>query len=139
MGERDRPRDIWLVLTGLLGAGLALPLAQSTWHGPEVAAILAVAAIALLAGQRWAIAVIVLAEICLLPTVLPRAVHGPGWLPRLISIATVVAIVPGVRAMPHAAVALVAMTGRTLTERMYRCARAALLVIGVSAVIAPLL
>ena len=74
--ERQRaPRDDgWLAWTGLVGAGLALPLAPGRWHGPEFAAILAVSAIALLAGQRWAIAAIVLAELCLLPTVWPRAV-----------------------------------------------------------------
>jgi len=132
-------REGWLALTALLGAGLALPLAPSAWHGPEVAAILAVAAIALLAGQRWAIAVIVLAELLLVPTAAWRAALGPGWIPRLISIATIVAIVPGLRAMPHAAVALAGMLGEARTERMYRCAHLALIVIGVVAVVVPLL
>lgn len=139
MGLQRAPRDGWFVLTALVCSGLALPLAPSTWHGPEVAAILAVAAIARLAGQRWAIAVIVIAELCLLPTVVPRAILGPGWLTRLIASATILAIVPAVRAMPHAAVALAGMTGRTLSQRMYRCAHLALLVIVVSAVLVPLL
>ena len=126
-------------MTGLLGAGLALPLAQSTWHGPEVAAVLAVAAIALLAEQSWAVAVLVLAELCLLPTVLPRAVLGPGWIPRLVAVATLTALAPGVRAMPQAASALATITGHALAERVYRYAHLALLVIGVSAVLVPLL
>src|SRR5262245_51981382 len=63
----------WLAISGLLAGLLALPLAQSTWHGPEVAAVLAVSATALFAGQRWAIAVIVIADLFLLPTVWPRA------------------------------------------------------------------
>lgn len=137
--QREHRRQGWLVLTALLSAGLALPLAQSAWHGPEVAAVLAVAAIALLAGQRWAVAVIVLAELCLIPTVLPRAVLGPGWPPRLIALATLTAIVPGVLAMPHAAVALAAMTGHARTERMYRRAHLALLALGAFAVLVPLL
>jgi hypothetical protein len=139
MGQREHHRDGWLALTALVGAAMALPLAQSAWHGPEVAAILAVAAISLLAGQRWAVAVIVLAELCLLPTVWPRAVLGPTWLPRLVAIATLTAIVPGVLAMPRAAIALAGMVGRGRTERMYRCTHVALLLIGVFAVLAPLL
>ena len=63
-------------LTGLAAAMFALPLAQSSWHGPEVASTLAVSAVALLAGQRWAIAVIVIAELFLLPTIWPRAFFG---------------------------------------------------------------
>jgi hypothetical protein len=132
-------REGWLALSGLISAGLALPLAPGAWHGPEVAAILAVAAIALLAGQRWAVAVIVLAQLCLLPTVWPRAVLGTGGSPRLIALATLTAIIPGVLAMPRAAVALAAMTGHSQTERMCRCTHAGLLALGVLAVLAPLL
>lgn len=137
--QREHHREGWLALSGLVSAGLALPLAPSAWHGPEVAAILAVAAIALLAGQRWAVAVIVLAELCLLPTVWPRAVLGTGGSPRLIALATLTAIVPGVRAMPRAAVALAAMTGHDRTERICRGTHIGLLAIGVFAVLAPLL
>jgi len=137
--QRDPHCESWLALSGLVGAGLALPLAPSAWHGPEVAAVLAVAAIALLAGQRWAVAVIVLAELCLLPTVWPRAVLGTGWISRLIALATLTAIVPGLLAMPRAAVALAAMAGRGRTERICRCTHIGLLAIGVFAVLAPLL
>src|SRR4029078_13078899 len=115
--HREQPRDGWLALSVLVTPGLALPLAPSAWHGPEVAAILAVAAISLLAGQRWAVAVIVLAELCLLPTVWPRAVLGTRGSPRLIALATLTAIIPGVVAMPRAAVALAAMAGHGGTER----------------------
>ena len=137
--QRGAPRDGWLALTGLVTASLALPLAPSTWHGPEVAAVLAVAAVSLLAGQRWAVAVIVLADLSLLPTVWPRAVLGPGGVPRLIALATLVAIIPGVQAVPRAATVLTAMLGRTGTERAYRYAHLGLLALGVFAVLAPLL
>lgn len=137
--NREHHREGWLALSGLVSAGLALPVAPSAWHGPEVAAILAVAAIALLAGQRWAVAVIVLAQLCLLPTVWPRAVLGAGGSPRLIALATLTAIIPGVLAMPRAAVALAAMTGHDQTERICRCTHVCLLAIGVFAVLAPLL
>lgn len=136
---RAHQSDGWLALTSLVGAGLALPLAQGAWHGPEFAAILAVSAIALLAGQRWAIAAIVLAELCLLPTVWPRAVLEHGTIPRLIAVATLAAIVPGVLAMPRAAVALVGVTGRGPTERRCRCTHIVLVAIGIIATIAPLL
>jgi hypothetical protein len=137
--QREGHREGWLALSGLVSAGLALPLAPSAWHGPEVAATLAVAAISLLAGQRWAVAVIVLAEFCLLPTVWPRALMGTGGSPRLIALATLTAIIPGVLAMPRAAVVLAAMTGRGETERMCRYTHVGLLAIGVFAVLAPLL
>jgi hypothetical protein len=137
--ERDQRREGWLALSGLVSAGLALPLAPSAWHGPEVAAILAVAAIALLAGQRWAVAVIVLAELCLLPTVWPRAVLGSGGSSRLVAMATLIAIVPGLWAMPRAAVALAAMAGHGGTERICRYTHLGLLAISVFAVLAPLL
>lgn len=137
--QRAHHGDGWLAWTGLAGAGLALPLAQGAWHGPEFAAILAVSAIALLAGQRWAIAAIVLAELCLLPTVWPRAVLENGAISRLIAFATLAAIVPGVRAMPRAAIALVGVTGRGPTERRCRHTHIGLVAIGIIATIAPLL
>jgi len=135
----EHRREGWLALSGLAGAGLALPLAPGAWHAPEFAAILAVSAIALLAGQRWAIAAIVIAELCLLPTVWPRAVLEPGWISRLISLATLTAIVPGVLAMPRAAVALVGVTGRGGTERTYHRMRLGLIGLAVVAVLLPLL
>jgi len=137
--QREHSREGWVALSGLVNAALALPLAPSAWHGPEVAAILAVAAIALLAEQRWAVAVIVLAQLCLLPTVWPRAVLGPGGSSRLIALATLTAIIPGMRAMPRAAVALAAMIGHGQTERICRYTQVGLLAIGVFAVLAPLL
>lgn len=136
---REPLREGLLAFTGLVGAGLALPLAPSAWHGPEVAATLAVSAIALLAGQRWAIAVIVLAELSLLPTVWPRAVLESGLVSRAVALATITAIVPGMLAIPRAAVVLVGMTGRSRTERMCRCAHIGLVAAGIFAVLTPLL
>jgi hypothetical protein len=140
MGDhRGHGRDGWLALSGLIAAGLSLPLAQSAWHAPEVAAILAVASVARLAGQRWAFAVIVLADLSLLPTVLPRAVLGPGGVPRLIAIATIAAIVPGVRALRRAVTTLPAILGQTGTEQMCRRAQIGVVAVIVFAVLAPLL
>jgi hypothetical protein len=134
-----RERNFWPVLSGLVVAGLALPLAQSAWHGPEVAAILAVSAIALLAGQRWAIAVLVLAELFLLPTVWPRALFGGDVLPRLVAFGTLIAMIPGVLALPRAMAVLSGMTGRGRTARRDRYTQFGLVAIGVFALITPLL
>ncbi|TMQ03739.1 MAG: hypothetical protein E6J90_31760 [Deltaproteobacteria bacterium] len=127
----------WLALSGLVGAGLALPLARSA-NSPEFASILAVSSIALLAGQRWAIAAVVLAELFLVPTVWPRALET-GWISRLIVFATLVAIIPGVRAMPRAAAVLVGMIGRDRTDRLCRRTHIGLVAIGVFAALMPLL
>jgi hypothetical protein len=134
-----RERNVWPVLSGLVVAGLALPLAQSAWHGPEVAAILAVSAIALLAGQRWAIAVLVLAELFLLPTIWPRALLGSGVVPRLVAFATLIAIIPGVLALPRATAVLAGMIGRGTTPQRSRYTHIGLVAIGVFALITPLL
>ncbi len=131
--------DTWLATTALLGAMLALPLAQSTWHGPEVAAVLAVSATALFAGQRWAIALIVIAELFLLPTVWPRAFLGGDLVSRVVALVTLASIVPGVLAMRRAAAVLVMLTCHRRTLLMCRRVHAGLVAISVLAVILPLL
>ncbi len=137
---RRRRSDVWIATTGLFAAMLALPLAPSSWHGPEVAAVLAVSATALLAGLRWAIAVIVIAELLLLPTIWPRA-----FLPhvdlsvRLAALGSLIAVVPGVIAMRRAAAALVLVTGRRRTRTTCRRFHAALVLAGAIATLLPLL
>jgi hypothetical protein len=120
---------------------LALPFAQSSWHGPEVAAVLAVAATALLAGQRWAISVIVIAELLLMPTVWPRAflADGSELMARLAALATLVAIVPGVLSMKRAAAALVVVTGGKRTRTVVRRVHWGLVLSGLLAALLPLL
>ena len=129
---------MWLAVTGLIGGLLALPLAQSTWHGPEVAAVLAVSATALFAGQRWAIALIVVADLFLLPTVWPRAFLDGDLASRIVALVTLAAIVPGVLAMRRAATVLVVMTGQRRTQLVCRRVHAGLIVIGVLAILVPL-
>jgi hypothetical protein len=136
---RRHHKDAWLAWTGLSGGLLALPLAQSTWHGPEVAAVLTVSATALFAGQRWAIALIVIAELFLLPTVCPRAFFESDLASRCIALATLAAIVPGTLAMRRAAAVLVLMAGQRRTQKTCRRVHTGLIAIGVIAVIVPLL
>jgi hypothetical protein len=131
---------MWIAMTSLLAALLILPLAQNSWHGPEVAAVLAVSATAMLAGQRWAIALVVIAELMLVPTMLPRAFSTGAELPvRIVGLIALVAIVPGMLSMRRAAAALVLVTGRHRTQQTCRRFQAGLVGIAVLASIVPLL
>ena len=137
---RRRRDDLWVATTALIAAMLALPFAQSSWHGPEVAAVLAVAATALLAGQRWAVAVIVIAELLLMPTIWPRAFLGDHMMmARFAALATLIAIVPGVLSMKRAAAALVVITNRPRTQQIVRRVHMGLVVTGLIATLLPLL
>jgi hypothetical protein len=137
---RRRRSDLWIGTTALAAALLVLPLAPSSWHGPEVASVLAVSATALLAGQRWAIAVIVLAQLLLLPTVWPRAfLPGNDLVVRLVALGSLIAAVPGVIAVRRAAAALVLVTGRRRTRTTCRRFQAGLVLAGLIAAALPLL
>ena len=136
---RRRRDDLWIASTALVAAMLALPLAPSSWHGPEVAAVLAVAATALLAGQRWAIAVIVVAQLLLMPTIWPRAfLPGGELVTRIAALGSLVAIVPGVLAMRRAAAALVLVTGRPRTRETCRRYHVVLMLSGAIVTLLPL-
>jgi hypothetical protein len=137
---RRRREDLWLGTTALVAAMMALPQSTSSWHGPEVAAVLAVSATALLAGQRWAVAVVAISELLLLPTVWPRAFLDAGDLaPRIAALLAVVAVVPGVFALRRAAAALVLLAGRRRTGATCRRVHAMLVVAGIAGIVLPLL
>jgi hypothetical protein len=126
---RRRRDDVWIATTALAAAMLSLPIAQNSWHGPEVAATLAVSATALLAGQRWAVALVVIAELLLLPTTWTRAfLVGNDFVVRIGALAALAALVPGVIAMRRAAAALVVVTGRRRTQQTCRRFHTALVV-----------
>jgi hypothetical protein len=139
--SRRRRGDVWVGTTALASAMLALPLAQSSWHGPEVAAVLAVSATAMLAGQRWAIALVVLAELLLAPTLAMHAASGSIalWPGRICALVSLCLVVPGLLAHRRAAAALVLLSGLRRTSRTCRHIRIALLVAGVLAAIVPLI
>jgi hypothetical protein len=138
--SRRRHSDLWIGISALIAAMLALPQSTSSWHSPEVAAVLAVSATALLAGQRWAIAVIAVAELLLLPTVWPRAFLDGGDLStRIAPLFALVAIAPGVLALRRAAAALVLLAGRRRTSAACRRVHALLVVGGLLGALVPLL
>jgi len=136
---RMHRKDAWLACEALVVAFLVLPLGQSTWHGPEVAAVMAIAATSLFAGQRWAISVIVIAEVCLLPTVWPRAFLEGDLDVRLVALMTLGAMVPGLLAMRRAAAVLVLVTCEQRTRLKCRRVHAAMTATLVIAIAIPLL
>ena len=131
---------MWIGATALVAAMLALPLSQSSWHGPEMASVLAVSATALLAGQRWAIALVVIAELLLAPTVWPRAFLSgiELWPGRIAALGSLIAIVPGLLALRRGAAALVLVTGARRTRQICRRFHAALVIVGIIALVMPL-
>ncbi|HEY5933602.1 MAG TPA: hypothetical protein VIU61_03175 [Kofleriaceae bacterium] len=138
--QRRRRDEVWIAATAMVAAMLVLPLAQSSWHGPEVASVLAVAATALFAGQRWAIAVIVIAELLLVPTIWPRAFFADHSLAlRMMAFGSLIAVVPGLLAMRRAAAALVLVGGWRRTRSVCRRFQIGLVLMGVVASMLPLL
>jgi hypothetical protein len=139
--------DLAIALSALVAAMFALPLAQNIWHGPEVAATLAVAATAMLAGQRWAIALVVLAEMMLLPTIVPTAlfgtsatsIFGVGALAQITAWLAIAGCVPGLLAMRRGAAAMVVVTGWRRTRRSVRGTAFGLVACGALAAIVPFL
>ncbi|HEY4241623.1 MAG TPA: hypothetical protein VGM88_17500 [Kofleriaceae bacterium] len=137
---RRRRDDRWIALTALAAAVISLPFAQTQAHAAEAAAILAVAATALLAGQRWAIAVVVIAELALLPAAWPRAfVWPPEVLPRAAGLVALAALVPGLLAIRRAAAALVIVGGWKRTRVACRRMHAGLVVLGIALAALPLI
>jgi hypothetical protein len=131
---------MWIAATALLASMLALPLAQNSWHGPEVAAVLAVSATAMFANQRWAIALVVIAELMRLPTLAPRMMLAPTNLTAAIGgLVAIAALVPGLLAMKRAAAAMVLITGWRRTQSTCRRATAGLIAAGAIAAVLPFL
>ncbi len=117
--ERRRD-DVWIALSALTAAMLALPFAPNSWNGPEVASVLALSATAMLAGQRWAIALVVIAEVFLVPTVVPRALAGGNVAIASVHLTSIAMLVPGLLATRRAAAALVLLSGWQRTQQKVR-------------------
>ncbi|MGE0402489.1 MAG: hypothetical protein AB7T06_37655 [Kofleriaceae bacterium] len=144
---RRRRADLAIALSALAAAMVSLPLAQNIWHGPEVAATLAVAATAMLAGQRWAIALVVLAEMMLVPTIVPTAlfgtssasIFGTGPLAQVTAWLAMFGALPGLLAMRRAAASMVLVTGWRRTKHSVRGTALGLIACGALAAIVPFL
>lgn len=144
---RRRTADLAIASSALGAAMLALPLSQNRFHGPEVAAALAVAATAMLARQRWGIALVALAGMMLLPTLVPIALfgtHAPsifgiGPMAQITAWLAVLGTVPSLLAMKRGAAAMVLVTGWRRTRRSVRHAHVGLIAAGALASIVPFL
>jgi hypothetical protein len=76
MGTQDtdasyRNPAIWVAGTGLLGAILVMLLPGTLGQSSEIAAVLAVGALAMLAGHKWALLIVALADAMLVGRVWP--------------------------------------------------------------------
>jgi len=100
----SRRLDLVIGALGLLAALAVLPL-PTVGVTPEVAATLAVGAVALLAGQRWGLAVVVLADIAQIGALWPRAfLHDPPSTMAQIGVAIGIAgALPGLISLGRAA------------------------------------
>ncbi len=135
--SRLRRSDHVIGVASLVGAAAAMPLAAS----PEAAAILAVAAMTLLAGQRWAIGVVMVAQLALLAALLPFLISWPppsqmdtaaAWL-------SVIAAFPCMAATRRGAAALALLSGLRRTRATCRLIHVALILLALVAGGTPLL
>lgn len=128
---QHRRRDVVLAVSGLLAALVALPLAP---HGgsPEITAALAVAAVAVLAGHRWAVGLVVIGALLAWPDLVARIAsrHGEPGEPLAAGIAAVV-MVPALISVRRAAALLLASLGVERGHVRVRVAQAAVLSSGV--------
>src|SRR5690242_10585729 len=137
--NRRLRRERWLGLTGLAAALAALPLPTHA-HSPELAATLAIGSIALLAGHRWGLAVMVVAEIFLIGAVWPLAIlaRPPSLAAQIAVGVSVIGAVPGLLALGRAAAELVELIGARRTRRATRVADAGLALVALVVWVMPL-
>jgi hypothetical protein len=81
----------WL---GLLAALAAMTLPTSAGYTPEIASVLAVGSIAVLAGHAWGLLIVALADVLLIGKVWPVALLAAGD-PQWAGIAALVGALPG--------------------------------------------
>jgi hypothetical protein len=132
--------DRLVALTGLASAFSALPLSR-TMHGPEAAATLAVAAIALLAGQRWALGLVAVSELLLLAA-LASFVHAADLATAtsyLLVTTSAAMMIPGLWSLRRAASTLVCLFPRYRNQKNCRRVFSALRATAAVALLVPFL
>lgn len=88
LGEKTR----WVALSALVGALAAISLPGAASQTAGMAVILAVGAIALLAGHRWSLMIVVAAQVLILGKVWPIALHGSGMVEGAAIVASLCAL-----------------------------------------------
>ncbi len=127
-----RRDDLLVAVTALLGAMLALPLATSSSNGPEVAATLAVAATCMLAGQRWALGLVTVTSVVMLPALAIGAFSAelPLYPGRLVAFVALLMLVPGLVRFRAATGALVTLAGFAHPRSRIRRVQATMVALG---------
>lgn len=90
-------------MSAAVTVALALPFATVR---ADAVAVLALAAVALLAGQRWALGIAVVASLMVVRSLLPLAIHQPLGAGGLIAALAVLATLPALFELRRAAAAL---------------------------------
>jgi hypothetical protein len=131
--------NLLVACLGLVAALAVLPL-PTVGQTPEIASILAIAAVALLAGQRWALPVVVLADVALIGALWPRAVaFPPEQLAQLGVLLGLAGALPGVIALGRAAPGLAEMIFGRVSRRLRHASFAVMLLCAVVWIAAPLM
>ena len=132
--------DARIAVLGIVAALAALPLPAHA-SSPEFAGALLIGAVALLTGHRWALGVVVIAEVLLVAALWPLAfVHHPPSVPAQIAVAIACgSALPGLLALGRAAPELFDLVGLRLSGRAHRIAYAGLAMISFALIAAPAL
>lgn len=131
--------DLWIGALGLIAALAVLPL-PTVAETPEIASVLAVAAVALLAGQRWALPVVVLADVALIGALWPRAfLHDPPSTEAQVGVLLGLAgALPGIVSLGRAAPALAELVLGRSSQRAQFFSKVAITATAALWIIAPL-
>jgi hypothetical protein len=147
--ELDAPRPVWrqqaqlrllrqdrfIAITALCAALLAFPMGRAL-HGPEAAATLLLAALALSSGQRWALGLVAISQIMLISACVSQLrLDALPWPAQLQNCIVLALSVPGLLALRRAAATLVVLTNVRRTSYHCRLMYLALLVFAAIAVL----
>lgn len=89
----------WVAAFGLAAALAAMALPTGTSYAPEIASVLAVSALALLAGHAWGLLIVALADVLLIGSIWPVLLSNAGDTLKITAGVAIVAALPGLLAL----------------------------------------
>jgi hypothetical protein len=125
---------LWFAISALAATGAALALPGPTGAPTAIASVLAVGALALLAGHTWGLLVITIADIALLAHVWPLLAFGASG-PPLDHLAAAAALVTALPALAFLGVALPALVDTILDAPSARMRSAAVTACAIGAAV----
>jgi len=125
-------------VSSLLAALVALPLPPIS-HAPEIAATLAVGAVAALGGMRWGIAVLALTDALLFASLWPIATGDFSPIEQGLATAACLAAIPGLLSIRRSAPHAMALLGVRRAPKTLRLARVALCAVAIAVIAAPMM